>query len=79
VATLAWAAAGEIATAMTAASVQSARRPPERLGSGLVAPEHSGRGVAWLRCERRPFAAVGAAPTMTPYASAVVAARVSLV
>ena len=64
--TRACAAAGQSATASTAASAQSAPKPFERLGSGRGAAPLGERGGAALRCERRPFAAVGAAPTMTP-------------
>jgi hypothetical protein len=77
-ATLACAAAGHSATASTPASAQSARRPPERLGSGLAAPDQVGRGAVALRCRKLASAAVGAAPTMTPYESAVAVGSVSL-
>ena len=41
--------------------------PRTYAGPGVA---HAECGAAALRCERRPFAAVGAAPTMTPYESA---------
>ena len=78
VATLACAAAGQSATASTAASAQRRREPPKRLGWSLGPLDHVEPGAAALRGRKLVLSGVGAAPTMTAYESAAAAPIVSL-